>query len=64
MEIIGWFGGILLALCGLPEAYRTIKNKTCSVGWGFLIMWIAGEVCLFVFEFASEPTIQRSLNYL
>ena len=44
MEFIGWLGSIFFAICGAPEAWRSYKNKRCDVGWGFLALWLLGEV--------------------
>lgn len=49
IDILGYIGGILLGLCALPEVYRTIKDKKCHVGNGFLWMWYVGEICLLIY---------------
>lgn len=52
MEVIGWVGSIMLALCGLPQAiksYRTKSSKDISI-W-FLILWLLGEVLTLVYVF-------------
>ena len=46
MEVIGYLGGLLLGLCGIPETIRTITDKRCHLGWTFLLMWFFGEVCM------------------
>ena len=50
MEFLGWFGSILLAFCGLPQAIESYKTK-CSDGltWGFLFMWSFGEILTFLY---------------
>ena len=62
MSTIGLFGSLLLTFCAIPELYRTIKNRKCHIGWGFLLMWFFGEVfCLFYgFELGQIPLI---INY-
>ena len=62
METIGYISGIMLALCGLPEAVRSIKNKRCDIGWGFLLLWLGGEVGLLVYELQTMA-IPRLINY-
>lgn len=48
MNTIGLIGSLLLTFCGVPELFRTLKNRRCDVGWGFILMWFFGEVfCLF-----------------
>ena len=49
MNIIGLIGGVLLSFCGLPEMIRTIKDQYCHVGWGFLSIWISGEILTLVY---------------
>lgn len=52
MEVIGWVGSIMLALCGLPQAiksYRTKSSKDISI-W-FLVLWLLGEVLTLVYVF-------------
>ena len=51
MVLIGYIGGFLLAICGIPEAYKTILNKRCDVGWGMLILWFLGEVLILCYSF-------------
>ena len=49
METIGYIGGLLLAICGLPETIRTIKDKRCHLGWPFLFMWFFGELLMGIY---------------
>ena len=49
METIGYIGGLLLAICGLPETIRTIKDKRCHLGWPFLFMWFFGELLMSIY---------------
>ena len=50
MEYIGWIGGILLAFCGLPQAWESYKTKSSDgLTWGFLIMWGVGELFTIVY---------------
>jgi uncharacterized protein with PQ loop repeat len=50
MENIGWIGSLLLALCGLPQAIESFKNKHSNgLTWGFILMWFIGEICTFVY---------------
>jgi uncharacterized protein with PQ loop repeat len=62
MNIIGLTGSLLLTFSAVPELIRTIKDKKCHMGWGFLSMWFAGEIfCVFYgFDLSEVPMI---LNY-
>jgi uncharacterized protein with PQ loop repeat len=45
METIGWIGSILLAFCGLPQAWESYKTKSSAgLNWAFLGMWGMGEI--------------------
>ena len=62
LEVLGWIGAWLLALCGAPQAWNCYK-----VGHGrgldpmFLIMWTIGIACMLVYillkGFISAPLI-------
>lgn len=60
--MIGMIGSLLLTFCGIPELIRTLKDKKCHLGWGFLSMWLIGEVfCVFYgFDLNEIPLI---INY-
>jgi uncharacterized protein with PQ loop repeat len=64
MNKIGWIGGILLALCAVPQAWECYTTQSAAgLSWGFLGMWGAGEVCLLI---ATLPLRQWFLtaNYV
>jgi len=62
MNNIGLIGSLLLTFSAVPELVRTIKDGKCHMGWGFLLMWLLGEIfCVFYgFDLAEIPLI---LNY-
>jgi uncharacterized protein with PQ loop repeat len=50
MVLIGWIGAILLALCGLPQAFKTFRTKSCNdLSWLFLGAWLLGEILVLVY---------------
>lgn len=50
MDIIGWLGAMLFALCGLPQAIQSYKQKHSEgLAWGFLMMWLCGEILTFFY---------------
>ncbi len=62
MNIVGLFGSLLLTFCGVPELIRTLKNRRCDMGWGFILMWFFGEIfCLFYGMDLSEVPLM--INY-
>lgn len=45
MDIIGWIGSVLLALCAIPLAWQSYKQKHSNgISNLFLGMWLAGEL--------------------
>jgi len=45
MQTLGWIGSIMLAICGLPQAYKSYKDKhSDGISWGFLFLWGFGEL--------------------
>lgn len=60
---IDFIGSVLLAACGLPEAIRCYKNKRCDIGYGMLLSWLIGEVCL-VFYSVETGQFVLLINYL
>lgn len=61
--MIETIGSILLALCGMPEAYRCYQTKTCTLGWPMLLMWLVGEVLLIIFAIQTGQYVLL-LNYI
>ncbi len=48
LEAIGWLGGVCLAFCGAPEAYRALREEYYSISIVFLFLWLFGEVCILI----------------
>ena len=63
MNTIGLVGSLLLALSGIPEMIRTIRDKQCHLGWGLLLMWFFGEVLCVVYGLQLRE-IPLLINYL
>ena len=60
LEYVGWFGSILLALCGLPQAIESYKTKSSEgLTWGFILMWFIGELftCAYIVHTLTWPLI-------
>lgn len=50
MEFIGWLGSSLLAICGLPQALQSIKDKhSDGLNWGFILFWFIGEILTLIY---------------
>jgi uncharacterized protein with PQ loop repeat len=50
MNIIGWIGSVCLALCGIPQAVKTIQTRSAGdISIMFLLLWLIGEVLTLVY---------------
>lgn len=50
LEFIGWIGGAAFAICGLPQAIKSYKEKhSDGLAWGFLLLWLTGEICTTIY---------------
>jgi uncharacterized protein with PQ loop repeat len=45
-EVVGWFGSLMFALCGFPQAWLSYKQgHSKGVSKLFILMWLIGELC-------------------
>ncbi len=45
MEIAGWISATFLLLCGVPQAYKSIKDgHSNGISAAFLWLWYGGEI--------------------
>ena len=50
IEIIGWTASILFSICGLPQAYQSVKSgNSHGISSMFLYLWLAGEILMQVY---------------
>ena len=64
--LIGWLGGLLLALCGLPQAVQSVQQgHSQGVSELFITMWGVGEILLMVYVLRSraKPDWPLLFNY-
>lgn len=62
-EILGWLGSICLAICGIPQAWQSYKEKHSEgISWGFILLWTFGEIfaLAYVYDKLDLPLL---LNY-
>lgn len=44
-SILGWLGSVCLAICGIPQAIQSYRDKhSHGISWGFLLLWTFGEI--------------------
>ncbi len=63
IEVIGWIASILLITCGIPQAYKCIKQKHAKgISPTFIWLWTIGEAfgLIYVSVLGNRPLI---LNY-
>ena len=64
IELLGWIGGICLAVCALPQAIKSYRTKSSEgISGTFIALWIAGEI--FTIGYILLTTMQWPLliNY-
>jgi uncharacterized protein with PQ loop repeat len=50
-------GSFLLAFCGVFEAFKAFKTKTCTIGYPMLLTWFIGEICYVIFAIKTRQYI-------
>ena len=64
IELCGWFSSICFAVCGVPQAILSFRQKhSDGVSWLFLILWILGEISgsVYAIDIGAYPLL---LNYV
>lgn len=62
-SIMGWLGSICLAICGIPQAWLSFKEKhSHGISWAFVLLWAFGEIfaLAYVYDKLDLPLL---LNY-
>lgn len=59
IELAGYFGAVMLALCGLPLLFPNRKNGERA----FLHFWLWGELALLVYVLGTTRELPLVLNY-
>lgn len=50
MTAIGWLGSLCFAICGAPQALRSIRDgHSDGLSWGFLLLWFFGELFTLIY---------------
>jgi uncharacterized protein with PQ loop repeat len=63
LTLIGYIGGILLAICGAPQAYLSYKQgHSDGISILFLLMWSLGEIFTLIY-IIPKIDIPLLLNY-
>jgi uncharacterized protein with PQ loop repeat len=63
LTLIGYIGGILLAICGAPQAYLSYKQgHSDGISILFLLLWSFGEIFTLIY-IIPKIDIPLLLNY-
>lgn len=64
MELIGWIGSILFAICAAPQAVQCAKDGHArGLNWFFLLAWLGGEIFTIIYIWPKQD-IPLLANYL
>lgn len=65
MEVVGWIGSALFALCAVPQSYHSWKHKSSDgITWAFLLMWLWGEILTFSYVLTKPNVMPLLANYV
>lgn len=66
LDLIGWLGAFSFAICAVPQAYESIKNKNSDgIAPMFLTLWLQGEILMLIYvAFQPELDYPLFINYL
>lgn len=60
MEAIGFIGGTITSLGGIPQIYKIIQTKQANdISWVMLLAWLSGLslTCVYAFSIHATPII-------
>lgn len=50
LDIIGWIGSFMFAICAIPQAWKCYKEKNGDgLSWPFILLWLGGEILTFIY---------------
>jgi uncharacterized protein with PQ loop repeat len=65
VNLIGSIGAFMLAICGLPQAIESFKQKNSDgVSTLFITLWFVGEILLLYYVTKTSGDIILIINYL
>ena len=64
IETIGWIGSILFAVCGVPQAWKSFKQKHSNgLSDGMLWAWFLGEILTMIYVYVEKFSWPLLFNY-
>lgn len=66
INYLGWIGGIMFALCALPQVIQCFKQKHAEgVSLIFLLLWLFGEIFTLIYVlFNHGLDLPLIVNYI
>lgn len=66
IDTIGWIGSIMFAICGAPQAFKSIRDgHSRGISPFFLTLWLGGELCYLYSTIAKFGLVDWLLfNYI
>lgn len=65
IEAIGWMGAICFAICALPQAIKSYKDKSSAgISFAFLFLWTVGEVLTLTYILLTTMQLPLIVNYV
>ena len=63
-DLVGWIGSLMLAVCAVPQAYKSYKEgHSEGLSWGLLTLWGAGELLTLAYVL-PKMDLPLIVNYL
>ena len=64
MEILGWVGGLCLAVCAFPQAIKVFKEKNADgTSHVMLWLWMIGELFTLLYVIFEKFSYPLLINY-
>jgi lipid-A-disaccharide synthase-like uncharacterized protein len=64
LELIGYLGLLLVAICWLPQTLETLREGRCGANTLFLFLSALGSVCLTIYAVSRSDVVFSILNTL
>ena len=65
IEAIGWVGAACFAVCALPQAIKSYKEKSSKgISLLFLFLWVVGEVLTLIYILKTSKQWPLIINYV
>lgn len=65
IEAIGWVGAICFAICALPQAIKSYRDKSSAgISFAFLFLWTVGEVLTLSYILGTTRQLPLIVNYV